>query len=165
MKKLLAAGALAAGVALSTTACGGAAYNNATYCVNQMTGQVMAPGYCQVGSALYAPGLYDYWVGNTYGHRYGVGTVINHNYYSSGTKVNPSSPSARQAAGIPVSGSVSNGKTAPSRPASPGVSPNRPSTGFSGSKSGTSTSTRTGSVGGFSGGRSSGSSSFSGGRK
>lgn len=159
MKKILAGAAAAATIALGTTACGGAGYVNANYCVNQLTGQVMATQYCQVGSAYYQPGLYDYWVGNTYGHSYGVGTVIQHNYFVSGTKVNPSDSSARAKAGLPITGKVGNSSKIPT-PAKPQNSPSRVGTSTGSkttSKSGGSsfgTSTRSG--GGFSSGRSSG---------
>lgn len=139
MKKAITALALAAGVAgLSACGPGYTTVANNNYCVNAQSGEVMPPQYCQVGSSYYNPGLYDFWVGATYGHHYGVGTVIQHNYFVSGKKVNPSSASARKAAGLPVSGSVSNGaksttttKTTGGTPAKPQNSPSR--TGVSGS--------------------------------
>lgn len=154
MKKTIAAVALAAGV-VGLTACGPGYTTtaNQSYCVDQQTGQVMAPQYCQVGGFYYHPGVYDYWVGPTYGHSYRPGTVIQHNYFVSGQKVNPSSTSARKAAGLPVSGSVSNGaksstttKTTGGVPAKPQNSPSK--TGVSGStskSSGTKSSTSYGS--------------------
>lgn len=169
MKKLLAAGALAAGV-VGLTACGPGytTVANNTYCVNEITGQVMPPQYCQVGSSYYNPALYDYWVGNTYGHHYGVGVVIQHNYFTSGRQVSPANTAARKAAGIPVSGSVSNGAKSStstkqySTPAKPQNSPSRPVTGST-SKPNTSTykpSTSTRSTFGSSGGSSRSSSTF-----
>jgi hypothetical protein len=133
MKKSIAAVALAAGV-LSTAACGpgGGGYNNASYCVNQSTGMVMDPNYCQVGYPGYNPMMYDLWTGNTYGHSYRPGVVIQHNYFVSGTKINPSNSSARRAAGLPAGGKVSNGYSAPARSQS---GPNRPSGGGSVTKS------------------------------
>lgn len=144
MKKAIATVALAAGLA-SLTACGpGGGYTtvaNQNYCVNEQSGQVMPPQYCQVGGMYYNPMLYDYWVGPTYGHRYGVGTVIQHNYFVSGRQVKPADTSARKAAGLPVSGSVSNGAKSSTTTRTPNVSTpakpqNGPSrTGVSGSTS------------------------------
>lgn len=185
MKKALAAAALAAGVVAATAGCGSNYHTvaNDTYCVNEHTGQVMDPQYCQVGYIGYNPGLYDYWVGPTYGHSYRPGVVIQHNYFTAGKQVSPANSSARRAAGIPVSGSVSNGArstkatrtptTNSSTPAKPQTSPpsgsrtttTKPST--STTRSSTSTTTRS-STGGFSGSRSSSSStsrSSSGSRK
>lgn len=159
MKKTVAAVALAAGVAATTAGCGGHNYaQSSTYCVNEMTGQVMAPQYCQSGYSGYNPSMYDYWVGSTYGTRYRTGVVIQHNYFVSGRQVNPSNTAARKAAGIPVSGSVSNGAKATSTPAKAQKAPFSGSTSKAGSTIPKST---TKSTGGFSGGRSSSSSSHS----
>lgn len=179
MKKALVATAIAAGVGLSATACGPGMVNQAnnSYCVS-MTGQVMPPQYCQVGYPMYNPHMYDLWIGPTYGHSYGVGTVIQHNYFVSGKQVDPGNQAARRAAGIPVSGSVGNGTKAttttkvPSSAAKAQQAPKSPSVPFSGGKTTTttpkSTYTAPKTSGGFSSGRSS--SSFggfrsSGGRK
>lgn len=153
MRKKLAAAALAVGVTGALAGCGGGhgytTVANETYCVNQASGEVMPPQYCQVGSTFYNPGMYDFWIGPTYGHSYHAGVVIQHNYFVSGRQVKPTDTAGRKAAGIPVSGSVSNGarsttttRTSGSTPAKPQNSPSR--TGVSGSTSSrTSTSTRT----------------------
>jgi hypothetical protein len=175
MKKALAAAVLAGGVVAATAGCGShyTTVANSTYCVNEITGQVMAPQYCQVGAIGYNPGLYDYWVGPTYGNHYAVGVTIQRNYFVAGKQVSPTNSSARRAAGIPVTGSVSNGArsttttrtpTNSSTPAKPQTSPpsgstSKPSTTTT--KPSTTTTRPSTSTGGFSGSRSSSSSSSS----
>lgn len=166
MKKVIASAALAAGL-VGLTACGtttvAAVSSSQSYCVNQQTGMVMGSQYCQVGSSFYNPAMFDLWIGNTYGHTYRTGVVIQHNYFVSGRKINPSDSSARKSAGLPVSGSVSNGAKiggATSKAAQPQNSPQR-NTGVSGSTNKSTTSgTRTPSFGGSSGSSTRSSSSF-----
>lgn len=170
MKKAFAATALAAGVVAGVAGCGNHYVNQAnnTYCVNQQ-GQVVPPQYCQVGYPMYNPAMFGFWVGPTYGHNYGVGTVIQHNYYTAGKRVDPGNSTARRAAGIPVSGTVNNGAKAttttrvPSASTSPAQKQPAPSVGVGGSSGRTTTTPKvtttvpktTSSFGGFSG-RSSG---------
>ena len=152
MKKLLAAAALASGVALSTTACGPANYASAQYCVDQF-GNVEPAYYCN-GSGLYGGHQYFLFVGSVGGHSYHVGQRIGGSYFSGGQRINPSNGTARAKAGLPFSGSVKNGGSV-SKPASPGVSP-----GFgSSSKTSGGSSSRVGGSSTFGGSKSGGFSS------
>jgi hypothetical protein len=175
MKKTLASVALAAGVLGSVAACGpgdgGQSYSNSTYCVNQ-AGQVMPDMYCQGGYG----GGYELWIGNTYGHSYRPGVVIQHNYFVSGRQVSPSNSAARKAAGLPASGAVKSGvgslrSSTPAKPQSgPGIGAGGGSTkSYSGSTTRSSTSgggSKSFSFGGGGGSsRSSGGGFSSGGRK
>lgn len=183
-----AAIALSAAVLTSAAACGSGHpvhYANSSFCIDQV-GRVVSPAYCTVGGIGYVPGLYDYWVGPTYGHTYAVGTVINHNYFTKGKQVSPTDPTARKKAGLPATGGIKTGastvkktgsaaksQTGPASPSkgtgvsggtksnstTPKSSTTKPksSTGVSGGGSSKSSTTGKSSTG-FSGGRSSGSS-------
>lgn len=172
MRKSLVAAAVAVGVLTPLAGCGSAAaYPSATYCVDQM-GHVVSPNYCDSG---YMGGSYMLFVGSVHSHSYHVGQTIPRSYIRSGREIRPSDTAARKSAGLPFSGSVSNGTRVTTKPAAPQQAPSSPSkpAPFGGStkatKPSTSTSTRS-STGGFSSSRSSSSSSTrsstsSGGRK
>lgn len=166
MKKKLAALAIAAPlIAGGLSGCaGGGQYHTvaaqSTYCVDA-TGNVVDQSWCNVGNSHFNPSIYVFWHGNSHGHIYHTGSRIPRSYYSSGKRINPSSSTARKAAGLPATGTVRKGsspaksQTAPSR-----TTGGKTSVGGSsaprakvGSSSGGGTSRSTG---GFSGGRSSG---------
>jgi hypothetical protein len=159
MRKSLVAAAIAVGVMTPLAGCGGAAaYPSATYCVDQV-GHVVSPNYCDSG---YMGGSYMLFVGSVHSHTYRVGQTIPRSYITSGREIRPSDTAARKSAGLPFSGSVSNGtKPAPSKPAAPQQAPKSPSAPFGGSTKATKPSTSTRSTGGFSGSTSRSSSSSS----
>lgn len=167
MKKKLAALAIAAPlIAGGLSGCGGGQYHTVaaqqTYCVDS-AGHVVDPSWCNVGNVHYNPSVYVFWMGDSHGHSYHRGSTIPRSYYRSGKRINPSSASARKAAGLPATGTVRSGsspaksQTAPSR----NSSTSKTSVGGSTSRSSTTSRTSVGgstsrSSGGFSGSRSSG---------